>query len=185
MLRDRSLRGRKALLAILLVLAACGESSGHAQSGLGAQLPAVALIGLRDGVPTSTSDLRGTSLVINFWATWCRPCRDEMPALERLSHRLSAHGVQVIGITLDQDLNLAREFVRDRELTFPIYADADKKALQSTLRIGALPETILLTPDGAIAARILGARDWNSAEGDRLLEQALNLRLAFGRARPG
>jgi thiol-disulfide isomerase/thioredoxin len=128
--------------------------------------------------PVSTAALLGTPLIINFWATWCEPCRDEMPSLERLSHRLAAHGVRVIGITVDNDLNLAAEFVRTRRLTFSIYADADKKQFQSLLRVKSLPETVLVTAEGVIAARVAGARDWNGAEADRLLEHALKLRLA-------
>ncbi len=169
------------ILAGLFLLAACGKDSGGIQPGIGAQLPAVMLTGLTDGAPTSTGALHGTALVINFWATWCVPCRSEMPGLEQLSHRLAAHGVRVIGVTVDDDLNLAREFVRAHRLTFPMYADGDKQALLSSLRVRALPETVLVTAEGAIAARIAGVRDWNGAEGDRLLEQAFNLRLASKR----
>jgi hypothetical protein len=79
---------------------------------------------------------------------------------------------------VDNDLKLAAEFVRSRGLTFPIYADGDGKQFQSSLRVKSLPETVLVTADGAIAARIVGARDWNGAEGDRLLERALDLRFA-------
>ncbi|MBI5910804.1 MAG: TlpA family protein disulfide reductase [Betaproteobacteria bacterium] len=171
-------RWRTGLLAGLLLLAACGEDVGGVQPGIGAQLPAVVLTGLIGEAPTSTDALLGTPLVINFWATWCVPCRDEMPSLERLSHRLAAHGVRVIGVTVDDDRNLAAEFVRTHRLTFRIYADADKKQFQSLLRVKSLPETVLVTAEGAIAARVVGARDWNGAEGDRLLERALNLRLA-------
>lgn len=174
---EKTLRLRAGFLAGLLVLAACGVDPADVQPGIGAQLPAVVLTGLTDEEPTSTGALRGTALIINFWATWCVPCRSEMPSLERLSHRLAGHGVRVIGITVDHDLNLAREFARSHQLTFPIYADGDKKAFQSALRVRALPETVLVTADGAIMARITGGRDWNGAEGDRLLEQAFNLRL--------
>jgi len=128
--------------------------------------------------PTATDALLGTPLIINFWATWCGPCRDEMPSLERLSQRLAGHGVRVIGVTVDDDLNLAAEFVRTYRLSFPNYADGDKKNFQSLLRVKLLPETVLVTAEGVIAARVAGARDWNSAEGDRLLEGALNLRPA-------
>jgi len=141
-------------------------------------LPSVALAGLAGEAPTSTDVLRGTPLIINFWATWCGPCRDEMPSLERLSQRLAGQGVRVLGVTVDTDLNLAAEFVRTYGLTFPMYADGDKKQVQSLLRVKALPETLLVTAEGVIAARVAGARDWNSAEGDRLLESAFNLRLA-------
>jgi len=163
----------------LLLLAACGPDSGAVQPGIGAPLPTVALTGLTDETPTSTDALRGAPLVINFWATWCVPCRREMPALERLSLRLAVYGVRVIGVTVDHDLNLAREFVRGHKLTFPIYAD--EKALQSALRVVALPETVLVSAEGRIAARITGARDWEGAEGDKLLDRAFKLRLAAGR----
>lgn len=172
---------RTGLLAGLLLLGACGEDPRGVQPGVGAQLPAAVLTGLTDEAPTSTGALRGTALIINFWATWCVPCRREMPSLERLSHRLAAHGVRVIGVSVDADLNLAREFVRTHKLTFPNYADGDEKPFQSVLRVRALPETVLVTADGVIAARIAGVRDWDGTEGDRLLEQAFDLRFAAGR----
>jgi len=171
-------RWRPGLLAALFLLAACGQDSRSVQPGLGAGFPSAALTGLTVEAATSTDALRGTPLIINFWATWCGPCRDEMTSLERLSHRLPAHAARVIGVTVDNDLNLAAEFVRTRRLTFPIYADGDKKQLQSALQVRSLPETVLVTAEGAIAARIVGARDWNGAESDRLLERALGLRLA-------
>jgi thiol-disulfide isomerase/thioredoxin len=147
---------------------------------LGARLPTVALTGLTAEAATSTDALRGTPLIINFWATWCGPCRDEMNSLEQLAHRIPTHSVRVIGVSVDRDLNLAAEFVRARRLSFPNYADADKQPLQSSLRIKSLPETVLVTAEGAIAARVVGARDWNGAESARLLERVLGLRLAPG-----
>ncbi len=170
---------RTGLFAALFLLVACGQDSTGVQPGIGARLPSVVLTGLMGKAPTSTDALLGTPLIINFWATWCGPCRDEMPSLERLSRRIAAHGVRVIGVTVDDDRNLAAEFVRTRRLTFPIYSDGDKRQLQSLLRVKSLPETVLVTAEGAIAARIAGARDWNGAEGDRMLERELNLRLAF------
>jgi thiol-disulfide isomerase/thioredoxin len=175
----RPLRWLSGWLTALLLLAACGPDSGAVQPGIGAPLPTVVLTGLTDETPTSTGALRGAPFIINFWATWCDPCRREMPALERLSLRLAVYGVRVIGVTVDHDLNLAREFVRAHKLTFPIYADG--KALQSALRVGALPETVLVSAEGRIAARITGARDWEGAEGDKLLDRAFKLRLAAGR----
>ncbi len=177
---EKTLRWRTGLLAGLLSLAACGEDP-LVEPWIGRQLPAVVLTGLTDEATTSTGALRGTALIINFWATWCEPCRREMPSLDRLSQRLAAHGVRVIGVSVDADLNLAREFVRAYELAFSNYADGDKKIFQSALGVKALPETVLVTADGVVMARIVGARDWNSAQGDRLLEQAFNIRLAPGR----
>ena len=173
----RSPHWRAGLLVAVALLAACGGDPGNVQPGAGAQLPQVALTSLRAEAPTTTAALRGDALIINFWATWCGPCRREMPSLERLSRRLAPHRVRVIGVTVDQDLNLAREFVRAHGLTFPNYVDGHEKTLQSALRVRALPETLLVNADGAIAARIAGARDWDGAEGIRLLERGFGLRL--------
>jgi thiol-disulfide isomerase/thioredoxin len=166
------------LLAAVIVLAACGLESRSVPPATAAKLPSVALASLSGDSPTSTDAMRGAPLIINFWATWCAACREEMPSLERLSRRLARHGVRVIGIDADMDLNLAAEFVRARRLTFPMYADGPGRQLQSLLRVSSLPETLLVSAEGAIVARIVGARDWNGIESDRLLLHTLGLQLA-------
>lgn len=171
-------RWRAGLIAAFFLLGACGAGTGGDRPGIGVPLPEVTLTSLAAGTPTSTEALRGVPLVINFWATWCAPCRSEMPGLERLSRRIAPHRVRVIGITVDHDLNLAREFARALGLTFPIFVDGDGKTLQTLLRVKALPETVLVSADGAIVARIAGVRDWDGAEGARLLEHAFKLRPA-------
>jgi thiol-disulfide isomerase/thioredoxin len=163
-------------LLALLLLAACGGERSNLPPGVGARLPMVVLEGLGEEAPVSMDAMRGVPLIINFWATWCAPCRSEMTSLQRLSHRLAGHGVRVIGVTVDPDVNLAREFIRSHALTFPMYLDGRGKSLQWTLRVRALPETILVARDGRIAARIVGARDWESAESARVLEWALGVR---------
>lgn len=174
-----SLRRRRAgLIAAFFLLGACGADTGGDRPDVGVPLPEVKLTSLAAEAPTSTGALRGAPLVINFWATWCAPCRSEMPGLERLSRRVSPQRVRVIGITVDHDLNLAREFARSLGLTFPIFVDGDGKTLQTLLRVKALPETVLVSAEGTIVARIAGVRDWDGAEGARLLEHAFKLRPA-------
>lgn len=170
-----------ATLACILGLAACDGGSFGKHNRIAVALPEAELIELNGEKPIGTASLRGDPLVINFWATWCVPCRDEMPALEKLSQRIAAHRVRVVGISVDRDLNLAREFVRSRKLTFPIYADGKDNSLHAALSVAVLPETLLVAADGAIVTRITGMRDWNGAEGDRLLDQAFKLRLTSAR----
>ena len=145
----------------LLAAGACSEHTARNATAVGDVLASVPLVSLEDGVPAAADMLRGP-LVVNFWASWCAPCRSEMPALERLSHRLAAHGVAVIGITLDDDLNLAREFVRSSGLSLPTYTPSGANRLGEALGIKTLPHTIVLRADGTLAAALPGARDWDA-----------------------
>lgn len=173
-----SAAARAALLGVLLLAAACDHRRADSGARPGSFLPDVVLNTLA-GVPAaSTRELLGRPLVINIWATWCRPCREEMPSLERLSQRISAQGVRVIGITLDDDRNLATEFLHARGLTFPVYGAGDSIQFQSMMGVKSLPETLLVRADGTVAARVSGARDWTSTETGTLLEDALTVRLA-------
>lgn len=129
-------------------------------------LASSALTSISDDRSANNTPLRGP-LVIAFWATWCAPCRSEMPALERLSQRLRERGINVIGITLDDDLNLAREFVRSHRLTFPVYAEGGDPVLRSTSGVKTLPHTVLVTGDGTVAASLRGARDWDAPAMER------------------
>jgi len=99
-------------------------------------------------------------LVVNFWASWCEPCRHEMPDLEKLS-ALFPHGeLMVVGITVDSDVNLAREFSLQNRLTFPLLSDKSMALSNGLLRIPAFPMTYLLKRDHTVARIIAGGRDW-------------------------
>lgn len=111
-----------------------------------------------DGRPQPLSQWRGRVLVVNFWATWCPPCVEEMPDLQRVRDANAARGVEVIGIGIDSAQKV-REF-RDRlDIRLPLLvAGAGGSALARELgnAAGALPYTVLLTPDGRVAQRKLG-----------------------------
>jgi thiol-disulfide isomerase/thioredoxin len=106
----------------------------------------------------------GVGLLFNFWASWCEPCRREMPSLERLSSFFSAGDLRVVGITVDSDLNLAREFSLQHKLTFPILSDSNQALSSGILRIPAFPATYLLKRDRTIARIVVGERDWADPE---------------------
>lgn len=111
--------------------------------------------------------------IVNVWATWCEPCRREMQSLERLHRRLEGSGVRVIGISVDADRNLAREFLLRERLTFPNVLDADTPLARAATKY---PTTYLLSADGVVLGKIESALDWSSAESLARLESA------FGRA---
>ena len=104
------------------------------------------------------------ALLVNFWATWCGPCRREMPSLQGLSEAVDNQRVLVIGVSVDEDKNLMQEFLLQHEIRFPNFQDADRKLAGIALGIQVYPETYVVSPEGKIIARIKGERAWNSPE---------------------
>ncbi|HEX6828718.1 MAG TPA: TlpA disulfide reductase family protein [Burkholderiales bacterium] len=150
-----------------LALAGCGGNRNGPRPG--DLLPDLALTSL-DGRTLATRSLRGRVLVLNTWATWCPPCRREMPALQRLSDAMDATRVTVAGLTVDRDLNLVREFLLAHRVTFPQYVDPDMALANGVLRVVGFPETFVLAPDGRLAARVVGERAWDAPEMARALQ---------------
>ena len=105
--------------------------------------------------------LDGKTLLINFWATWCAPCRREMPDLQRLSDGLDPERYAVIGISVDKDVNLVREFLLQYQIRFPIYLDAGKHLAVERLGINSYPQTFVVSPAGVIAQRIDKPISWD------------------------
>ncbi len=104
---------------------------------------------------------QGRTLIINFWATWCLPCREEMPDLQRLSELLDAKRFAVIGVAVDKDLNLVREFLLKYQIGFDQFVDPDMRLAGDTLQVEFFPETLVVGPSGKIQKRIVGARAWS------------------------
>ena len=114
-----------------------------------------------DGTTRTLDDYAGSYVLLNFWATWCAPCRIEMPALERLHQELAGRGLRVVGVDIGEEIGDVRRFVEETGITFEIVIDHDL----STGRVYAarsLPMTYILDPEGTIVARAIGVRDWDS-----------------------
>lgn len=107
--------------------------------------------------------LRGKMLILNVWATWCPPCRREMPGLERLSKTLDPKRFAVLGMSTDQDERLASEFLLQNGITFVNFHDEGARmAREWNLKV--YPETFLIAPDGTLLRRVQGLREWDSPE---------------------
>lgn len=117
-----------------------------------------------DGSRWSLTDLRGQVVVLNLWATWCLPCRKEMPALQRLADTLPAENYEVVGISVDVDRFLVEEFLRRLEVTFDVLVDPSGEATDPILAVRAFPETFLIDTDGTLRQRVLGGQEWDSKE---------------------
>jgi len=120
----------------------------------------------------SLSDFQGQWVVLTFWASWCGPCRMEMPTLEKLHQQRSESGLAVIGVSLDSSRDLADSFARELQVSFPQFWD-EAGRVGTDYRATAIPLTYLIDPGGRVVGTSRGARDWSALEPmlDRLLAQ--------------
>ena len=162
--------------ATLLVRAAVVGAPAPVAAGRRAP-PFVALT--VDAVPVrrSLEDYAGHPTLLNVWATWCDPCRDEMPGLDRLYRDYAARGLRVVAVSIDDPDSdqLIRDFVREHALTFDVLHDSHAD-IMSTYLVRGVPETFLINRKGEIAGTRFGA-DWSTAE-SRALVDSLLLRAA-------
>ena len=115
-------------------------------------------------------DFKGKTLLINFWATWCAPCRSEMPDLQKLSDSLDAKRFAVIGVSVDEDSNLVREFLLQYKIKFRNFQDEKSQLASGQLGIKTYPETFIVSPSGVITRRISEAISWDENIIEQLLE---------------
>jgi thiol-disulfide isomerase/thioredoxin len=136
----------------------CPESSTTVPA-LDDGLPDLTLPCLTAGPPVRLAGLRGEPLVVNVWASWCPPCRAEMPGLQRLSQRYAEQGVAFAGLdTRDTDA-AASAFIENIGVTYPQVVDPDGRlllAFRDTLPPQAIPSTLIVDDEGRIAARVIG-----------------------------
>jgi thiol-disulfide isomerase/thioredoxin len=116
-----------------------------------------------DGKATRLSDLRGKVVLLNFWASWCPPCRDEAPALNQLQRRIAASGGMVLGVNAGVDDSQAgyEDFLRTYNIDFPTYLDPSKRIALS-YGTTVYPETYVINRKGRIDRKIIGPQDWTS-----------------------
>jgi thiol-disulfide isomerase/thioredoxin len=135
-----------------------------------------------NGPPRTLSAYRGRPLLINVWASWCGPCRQEMASLERLAWHDAARGFDILGISTDDDADAARAWLRATNATLSHFIDS-RLRLETMLGASRLPLTVLVAADGRVLAKFYGAREWDSAE-SRTLIAATFARAAGPSARP-
>ncbi len=119
---------------------------------------------IQDGQSKVTlSQFRGQVVVLNFWATWCPPCIEEMPSLVEMQRRFKAKGVTVLAVSVDVDESAYRQFVKDHNVNLLTVRDPDQKssALYGTFKF---PETYIVDRNGVIRRKFIGAVDWTAPE---------------------
>jgi len=168
------------LLHLFLVLAVCAvtqlravpsafaaDAAYAAVSPETEQAPDFTLPSL-NGKTVSLSDFRGRWVLLNFWATWCAPCVEEMPGLNRLYRALKKDGLVMLAVSLDHAKQKVRSFASREKLAFPVLHDQGK-ITKARYGLFSVPTTVLVGPNGEIKARSAGGRVWDSPEMIRYL----------------
>ncbi len=129
-------------------------------------------LGNLEGSPVSLKDFQGKVVFLNFWATWCPPCRAEMPAMEKLWQKFKEEDFVILAVDVREGKEKVSSFVKENGYTFPVLLDS-RGGVANTYRIRAIPTTYLLDPERRIVGKALGARDWASQDAFKLIEQLL------------
>lgn len=178
----RKARAMAFLFTFAAALCACQPQQAAPPPVLaeGRAFPEIAL-NFSGGNTVSTQSFRGKILILNFWATWCPPCRREMPSLEVLSKTLDPERFAVVGVSADEDALLAEEFLQQNRITFANFFDRGGK-IAKQIGMQVYPETFLIAPDGILLQRVPGLQDWSSPAMLAQLEDMY--RSALKRAKP-
>ena len=109
------------------------------------------------------SDYRGKTVIINFWTTWCPPCREEIPSMNRAWKELENEDVVILAINMGEDEDTIFIFTADYPADFPLLMDGDGEVI-AQWPVKGLPTTYVVAPDGSIAFRAIGGREWDAPE---------------------
>lgn len=119
------------------------------------------------------SSLKGKVVFLNFWATWCKPCRDEMPSMEALNKAMAGQPFQMLSIVFNDDLDMAHSFARRLGATFPVLANPGSELTEAYMITG-VPETFLIDADGILRHKFIGPYNWDTWEMRNLVQELFN-----------
>jgi peroxiredoxin len=154
--RCRAARFAGAALLVAFFSFSCSEEVQAPE--IGKPIPEIVLPDLQGGT-FRLSKTRGRVVLVNFWASWCPPCVDEMPSLEKIHQTLRDKGLDVIGVSVDDDRDVIERFKKEHGLTFTILHDEGAKVANS-FQTYKFPETYVVDKEGRLIWKIIGPRDW-------------------------
>jgi len=161
------------LVGILMVFFASKTPRGPERAEIGSAMQDFELIDINKNRLT-LADMKGSVVFVNFWATWCESCIDEMPSIERLSlHFAENPTFKIVTILYKDDLNAALSFMQQSGFTFPVYLNPDESAAK-ILGITGIPETFIMDKKGILRDKVIGPAEWDSPNTLQLLQALIN-----------
>jgi len=138
---------------------------------VGSRAPDFHAVDLATGRATTLADYQGKVILLNIWATWCQPCRVEMPAIERLHQRLGGRDFQIVSVSIDADGDsVVAAYARDLGLTFQILHNQSGD-IQQIYQTTGVPESFVIDRDGIIVKKVIGAAEWDGPVNETLIER--------------
>jgi cytochrome c biogenesis protein CcmG, thiol:disulfide interchange protein DsbE len=169
--------GIVAAVVVGLLYATNVIGGGIAPVEAGSAAPQFRAVTTTAGAPAhakTLADYKGQVVLLNLWATWCGPCRSEMPSLEKLHQELGPQGLKIVAVSVDNPgmEDAIREFTRELGLTFEILYAPDGK-IRDDYQATGFPETFIIGRDGVIRKRVIAAADWSTEAQKALLRRLL------------
>jgi len=159
------------IILTFLFLTAGAPSPWGIDELIGKRAPEFTLKDLNDKT-VSLSSLRGKVVLINFWATWCPPCRAEMSSLNNLHKEYKNNGFSVIAVSSDRSISSVRDFLSKKPVDLPVLMDSDSKVSRQ-FKVFSLPTSFLLDKNGVIVQKFLGEEEWDSPEMKKKIKEML------------
>lgn len=140
----------------------------------GTRAPNYQVFGVTSNDTVNVSDYRGEVVLLNVWATWCGPCEQEMPSMERLHQELGPQGLRVVAISVDQgDVSAVREWAAEHNLSFTVLHDPSGR-IQQVYQTTGVPESFVIDRQGVIVKKIIGATEWDHPAQKALFRRLLD-----------
>jgi peroxiredoxin len=148
-----------ALVALLVIGATVG--AGRGPVSVGSEAPYFEAVNVATGDTVVLQDYQGKVVLLNIWATWCKPCEEEMPSMQRLYEALGPSGLEIVAVSIDRsDSEMVRDWVQERGLTFDVLHDPEGR-IERTYQTTGVPESFVIDQNGVLVKRQIGAYEWD------------------------
>jgi len=164
------------MACLFLAFTACSKTDTANKSVIAAEkkpAPDVSVVSLANGSTLKLSDLKGKVVLLNFWATWCPPCREEIPSMMKLNSLMAGKPFQMVAISVDEGGKPAVEsFFKESGFSLPAYVD-ESGASAKSYGVTGIPESFVIDKQGVIVKKIIGGFAWDSPEAVSFLEELM------------